>query len=176
MRRVLFAIMLLATGWSAPLMAAPMSFWETLAQARWVQEGRQGPLIYVFMDPNCPYCHVLYNRLQPFIRKGQVVVRFIPVGMLTPSSAGKAAAILESPDPQKALAKNEKGFHGDRGAIAPVTPTPATEKMLRHNLYYFSVTDATGVPATMYKKRSGQVGVITGAPSHDNLAKILQGL
>ena len=176
MRRVLFAIMLLATGWSAPLMAAPTGFWATLAQARWVQEGRQGPLIYVFTDPNCPYCHVLYKRLQPFIRKGQVVVRFIPVGMLTPSSAGKAAAILESPDPQKALAKNEKGFHDDRGAIAPVTPTPATEKMLRHNLYYFELTDATGVPAIMYKKHGGQVGVITGAPSHDNLAKILQGL
>ncbi|MCK9189815.1 thiol:disulfide interchange protein DsbG [Acidithiobacillus sp.] len=176
MRRVLFAIMLLATGWSVPLAAAPVGFWETLAQARWIQEGRQGPLIYVFMDPNCPYCHVLYDRLQPFIRKGRVVVRFIPVGMLTPSSAGKAAAILESADPQKALAQNEKGFHGDRGAIAPVTPTPAIEKMLRHNLYYFSVTDATGVPATLYKKRNGQVSVITGVPSPDNLAKILQAL
>ena len=48
--------------------------------------------------------------------------------------------------------------------------------MLRHNLYYFSVTDATGVPAIMYKKHGGQVGVITGAPSPGNLAKILQRL
>ena len=100
-----------------------------LAGARpyhYIQEGSKGAVIYDFIDPNCPYCHQIYTWLRNPIDNGGLRVRFIIVGFLTPSSAGKAAAILSAADPVQALQKNEVQFSvqrsGPQGGIAPASP------------------------------------------------------
>jgi len=85
-------------------------YWQALTHTHYIQEGSKGPIIYDFYDPNCPYCHEIYTWLQNPIHNKQIQVRFITVGFLTPSSAGKAAAILSAKDPLAALKLNENKF------------------------------------------------------------------
>ncbi|MHB8115638.1 MAG: thioredoxin fold domain-containing protein [Acidithiobacillus ferrivorans] len=88
--------------------------------------GHAGPLIVVFMDPNCIYCHLLWKALQKPVADGQLRVKLIPVGFLKDSSAAKAATILAAKDPAVAWANNEKGFndHTEEGGTQPLAQIP----------------------------------------------------
>ncbi|MEY2341855.1 thioredoxin fold domain-containing protein [Acidithiobacillus sp. IBUN Pt1247-S3] len=101
-------------------------FWKALTHTQYIQEGNKGPIVYLFMDPNCPYCHQLYTWLQNPAAANKIRLRVIVVGFLTPSSEAKAAAILGASNPRAALQKNEDGFaiHDDapEGGIAPAAP------------------------------------------------------
>ena len=97
---------------------------DHIQQASYVAEGQGTRLLYIFFDPNCPYCHTLYRNLRPWVGKGGLQVRWIPVGILTSTSEAKAAAILQAPNPLAALRKNEEdyGFSDDAGGgITPAT-------------------------------------------------------
>ena len=52
------------------------------------------PAIYIFADPNCIICHEFYNEVYPLMEANKVMVFVIPIGMIKPTSAGKAAHIL----------------------------------------------------------------------------------
>ena len=52
------------------------------------------PAIYIFADPNCIICHEVYNEVYPLMEANKVMVFVIPIGMIKPTSAGKAAHIL----------------------------------------------------------------------------------
>ena len=47
----------------------------------YIQEGHQGPIIYDFQDPNCPYCHVMYEHEAALIQAGKLTVRYVPVAL-----------------------------------------------------------------------------------------------
>lgn len=50
---------------------------------------------YVFVDPRCPYCHKTYDGFVTAIGKGQdLVVHYIPVGILGPESENSAKEML----------------------------------------------------------------------------------
>ena len=72
------------------------SAWPKLEKSNWVADGDDDAkrVIYVFSDPNCPYCHKFYEVARPWVESGKVQLRHIPVGIIKPSSPGKAAAIL----------------------------------------------------------------------------------
>ena len=52
------------------------------------------PAIYIFADPNCIICHEFYNEVYPLMEANKVMVFVIPIGMIKPTSADKAAHIL----------------------------------------------------------------------------------
>src|SRR4030065_62609 len=72
-------------------------------QATWIRDGKSAHVIYVFFDPNCPYCHKVYEMLRPQVQRGEVELRWVVTGKLMTNSAGKAAAMLESTHPTKTL-------------------------------------------------------------------------
>src|SRR5699024_11211169 len=80
------------------------------------------PTLYAFIDPNCIYCHKLYQQAKPLISSGRLQVHWIMVGVLGQSSIGRAAAILAAEDSVAALAKNEASFQPrvERGGIKPI--------------------------------------------------------
>ena len=100
-----------------------LDYWQALSHTHYIEEGSKGPILYDFLDPNCPYCHQTYVWLQNPVDGGQLRVRFVIVGFLSPSSKGKAAAILAAPEPLAALRRTEKGFamtqNGPEGGIEP---------------------------------------------------------
>ena len=72
--------------------------WKSLEKSTWIQDGdvNAKKIIYVFNDPNCPYCHTFWKQARPLVESGKVQLRHIVVGVIRPSSKGQAATILSN--------------------------------------------------------------------------------
>jgi len=99
---------------SAPLeqlVYAPMAkeVWAKMEKSSWIQDGDTNAprTVYLFSDPNCPYCNMFWEQARPWVKAGKVQLRHIMVGIIRQDSPGKSAALLASPDPQKPC-KNTK--------------------------------------------------------------------
>lgn len=126
-------------------------------------------IVYVYFDPNCIYCHELYDRLQPYLRSGKLSVTWIPVGFLKRSSVGKAEAILAAPDPVRALAQNERLFDRAReeGAIAPaVNPATAVAAAVYFNTRLLARSGELATPTLVLAEKGQGIRVIPGMPAH----------
>jgi thiol:disulfide interchange protein DsbG len=60
------------------LRQAAASMLADIGQASWVRDGQSAHVIYVFFDPNCPFCHKVYQDLRPQVERGEVELRWIP--------------------------------------------------------------------------------------------------
>ena len=88
------------------------AMWNMLeTNSHWIGEGSNDAAtkVYVFTDPNCPYCKALWENVQPWVKSGKVQIRHIPVGVLGESSRKKSAYILAAANPVKAMIDNESG-------------------------------------------------------------------
>lgn len=155
--------------------------WNKLEASHWIEDGRKGAprTVYVFTDPNCPYCNKLWADARPWVDSGKVVLRHVMVGMLTPTSAGKAAALLASRDPAGALAAYERGHMarngkslasgqprplGDEG-LQPLADIPAgLRAKLTANEELMASLGLQATPAMVWRDAEGKVQVQTGAP------------
>ncbi len=147
--------------------------WSLLEATAGIREG-QGPVrLFVFFDPNCPYCHRVYEALQPYVGRGGIAVRWIPVGILTQSSYGKAAALLEAKDPERALARMEEGTRAGRGDIRPRRANAQTAQALARAVALFQESGAAGVPFLVYRTGVGQLRAVTGEPPPGALQAII---
>ena len=145
--------------------------WEKLEkESHWVTEGAKNAtkVVYVFTDPNCPYCKRFWNDAQPWVKSGKVQLRHIPVGVLGESSRKKAAYILAAKDQTKALIENESGkTPAKERAIAD-----AQAKQLDTNLQLMSQVGASGTPAILYQDATGMLQMHPGAPQGEQLVEI----
>ncbi len=146
----------------------------------WITEGTGRKVLYVIIDPNCPYCHKLWERLRGPVERGELQVRWIIVGYLTPSSFGKAAAILQAKDPVAALRVNEEDFgfrdEDPGGGIEPL-PEEAirdeTRLALAANLSLMQAHNLFGVPLAFFRAVDGRGFMFEGAPPPDVLKELL---
>jgi thiol:disulfide interchange protein DsbG len=152
-----------------PLLA---SAWAKLEHATWIAEGAKHPkrIVYEFVDPNCPYCHLFWLANQPYMAHG-LQVRHILVGVITKSSMNKAAAILDSHHPRAAFIKNERHYkihsvaENKAGGIAPETnPKAKTLKKIRANNVLMHNLGVNGTPGIFYKDTKGRVQRAIGLP------------
>lgn len=144
--------------------------------ATWIGEGKGNHIVYVFFDPNCPYCQKLFMNLRPYVEKGGFQARWIPVGILMASSHGKAAALLDAKDPLQALRHNEEHYvrgDGFGGIEEELMPSDKTEKALDTNAQLLSMSGAPGVPLMLFRTKEGPVVFISGGPPEDKLKEIL---
>ncbi len=145
----------------------------------WVQDGKSDAkhMMYVVGDPNCVYCHKFYQVTRPFVKSGDLAIRWIWVGYLKPSSAGMAAAILNAKDPAKLLAKNESGFsdRSEQGGIKPLkNPPQAALDKLQKNMDFMSKFQFPGTPVLIYMDQSGQPKTMYGVPQGEDLKKVVE--
>jgi len=133
--------------------------------------GTKGPIITAFMDPNCSWCHVFYGKITPLVAAGQVRIRFVMVGMLKPSSPGRAAAIYAAKDPAAALKKDEAAFDEkqEEGGLPPVTTDEtATAKVMQNNALMGSAGPVS-TPSLLYCDKAKKAAVYTqGMPQDIN--------
>lgn len=145
--------------------------WEKLEkESHWVSEGskKADTTVYIFTDPNCPYCKRLWQEAQPWVKSGKVQIRHIPVGVLGESSQKKAAYILAAKDGSKALVDNESG-------AAPAKENPIAEKQqqqLDENLQLMQQLGASGTPAILFRDETGLMQLHPGAAQGEQLAEI----
>jgi len=173
-RRVVVALLLMTIlGQSAYARVENSILWGELQKAASISEGAGERQLYIFFDPNCPYCHDLYQSLQPLIGPKQLKIAWIPVGILALSSFGKAAHLLEDKNPTAALAEAERNFRHRKGGLTPRRATPAIAAELASNAQLLTVAGGNGVPFLVYKDRMGRVRIVVGNPPKDALARII---
>ena len=147
--------------------------WTDLERTHWIADGKPDAPVtaYVFTDPNCPYCNQLWREARPLVQSGQLQLRHILVGILRPSSEGKAAAILQAASPDQALAShaqayaNAQGKNPDALGITPLARIPMSARdALASNVALMSAMGLHATPATVWKNAQGVVQIRTGMP------------
>lgn len=92
--------------------------WRAVEGSASFVEGHAGPVVAAFIDLDCGYCSQLWRRVRAPLAAGRLRVRWIPVAVLAPDGAQRAAALLQAADPVAALAAHESRI----GASPPPAP------------------------------------------------------
>lgn len=153
--------------------------WKELEKASWIAEGAKDPktIIYEFVDPNCPFCHLFWLANQPYMKVG-LQVRHILVGFLSPSSTMKAAAILSAKDPTVAFLENEAKYRSgvpesQAGGVKDAAhPDKAVLARIDANSRLMQKLEVNGTPGVFYKDKQGKVRRIVGLPKLSTLPGI----
>lgn len=147
-----------------------------IEQAAAVTTGAAHPksTIYVMFDPNCIFCHFVWEALKPYETAG-LQVKWVPVAFLKPTSAGIAAAMLLAKNPAAAFEQNETGFvdSTETGGLAPQgTVAGDIISKIKGNNTLMAAFGSHGTPTIIYKDASGAVQVKDGMPRLSELPGI----
>ncbi len=151
-----------------------------IKQATWIRDGKSAHVIYVFFDPNCPYCHKVYEMLRPQVQRGEVELRWVVIGKLMETSVGKAATMLEAENPTEAFYRNERDFSQVTGKFGGIEEEPLpreeTIRQLNANHALLNRSGFDAVPALLFRTKDGKADIIRGAPPAAFLEKLLKEL
>lgn len=158
------------------LVYGPMAkqVWAKLDKTAWIADGKADAprVVYLFSDPNCPYCNMFWQQARPWVDSGKVQLRHIMVGIIRADSPAKSAALLASADPQKALQAHESA--GKASTLKPLAKIPAqVQAKLDANLALMEELGLSVTPAIFYLDDKGQLQTQQGAPRPEMLGKIL---
>lgn len=145
-----------------------------LERSTWIADGsaKASRIIYMFSDPNCPYCNMFWKQARPWVEAGDVQIRHVMVGMLRQDSVEKAAALLNAKDQQAALHEHESA--GKDSVLKGLKQIPAAiQQQLDSNLGLMAEMGVAATPAIFYPDESGQLRQQRGAPSPDALKQIM---
>lgn len=166
MRRVLFSLILVfATVWGMPANAAGNSLSERLfsdvENAQWVPIGSDtAPIIYVFVDTECNYCHEYWFDLaNPYVEEGQLQVRLIPVAIINDKSKSEASQLIAATDPANAWKRHVKG---DPSALAARETNAIAADAVDQNTALFKRWNMKSTPYSVYRDPNGVVRVVRG--------------
>lgn len=146
---------------------------QQLEHARWIPVGAPSSarVVYIFTDPECPFCHELWKAMQTATAP-DVQVRYLLVAVIDADSRGKDAAILESANPAATFERQERSF--DQGGIAPKsTSQPATNATIATNEALMQQLHIYGTPGLVYLDEHQHLNVFAGMPSPTQLRSIL---
>lgn len=142
---------------------------DGVESANWIKLGSdKAPVIYSFIDPECPHCHDLIQNIRKsgYLEQGLLQVRLIPVGVLTENSLTEAAYLLAAPDPQKELFRH---LDGDKTAL--LADKTVNTQGVQRNIKLMQDWKLDVTPFSVYRGRDGKVKVLQGVP--DDLKKII---
>ena len=158
------------------LVYAPMSkaLWAKMESAAWIADGKDSAprKVYLFSDPNCPYCNMFWEQARPWVKSGKVQLRHIMVGIIREDSPGKSAALLAAKDPAKALHDHEKA--GKASTLKALDKVPeAVQQKLAANMALMEEMGLQATPAIFYQDEQGNLQSQQGAPRPELLGNIL---
>ncbi len=159
--------------WIAPPGGSPLGLMQRLDRAKWIATGAKSAerVVYVFTDPDCPFCNELWKAMQK-ARAPDVQIRYLLVAVIDADSKGKDVAILEAKDPVAAFEQSERNF--DRGGIAPkAVARPETSEIIGFNGDLMAALHLFGTPGLVYQDEQGQVKVFAGMPDERQLRAIV---
>jgi len=126
--------------------------------SNWIKFGSDdAPVIYSFMDPQCPHCHDFMKDLRnDYIEKGLIQLRMIPVGFRDETLA-QAAFLLAAPD-----AKTRWYAHLDGDTTALPATSNTNTQGIQKNLALMQAWKFNVTPMTIYRGKDGKVKIIRG--------------
>ena len=145
--------------------------WEKLKDSSWIADGsdKAQTIVYVFTDPNCPYCKRFWNDARAWVDAGKVQLRHVMVGTLGESSQKKAAYLLSAKDPKAALQGNESA---KKPAEEAKTIEPKQRQQIDDNQQLMGLLGASGTPAILYLDETGMLQMHPGAPQGEQLIEL----
>jgi len=158
------------------LVYEPMSkaTWAKLEKTTWIADGKADAprTLYVFSDPNCPYCNMFWEQARPWVESGKVQLRHIMVGIIRPDSLAKSAALLAAKDPAKALHSHEA--EGKGSDLKPLAQIPAAiKRQLADNMTLMKELGLQATPAIFFLDEHGRLQRQQGAPRPEMLEALL---
>ena len=148
--------------------------WANMEKSNWIEDGKKDAprIVYLFSDPNCPYCNMFWEQARPWVDSGKVQLRHIMVGIIREDSPGKSAALLAAKDPQHALHEHEKA--GKASTLKALSKIPAdVQAKLDANAQLMTDLEVSATPAIFYLDEDGNLQQQQGAPSPEKLVQIL---
>jgi thiol:disulfide interchange protein DsbG len=150
--------------------------YQQLEKAAYVTEGTTRTpksVIYVFVDANCPFCHLAWRAVQPYEAAG-LQVRWIPVATLGPTSMPKAVEVLAATDKLAAFRRMEENHGKPWNSSAASSPeTHATiAASIENNDKLMDAFGIGGTPGMVWRDRQGKVQVKSGMPRLSELPGI----
>jgi thiol:disulfide interchange protein DsbG len=157
---------------------------QALADAKntaWVLDGKADAkhVTYAVADPNCSYCNKLYEVTRPYVKSGDLAIRWIWVGFLRDTSPGLAQAILAAKDPAQAMAQDEGKFDPKSGksGLAPLTnPSKEVADKFKKNMDFIGKYQFPGTPVLIFRDQSGTPQASFGLPVDDQLANTINSM
>lgn len=158
------------------LVYAPMAkaVWAKMEKTSWIADGKADAprIVYLFSDPNCPYCNLFWEQARPWVESGKVQLRHIMVGIIREDSPAKSAALLASKDPQKALHDHESA--GKASKLKALANIPAdVQAKLNANQALMDELGLSATPAIFYLDDQQRLQQQQGAPRPEMLGQIL---
>ncbi|ATJ83845.1 thiol:disulfide interchange protein DsbG [Halomonas beimenensis] len=144
--------------------------WQALQDSAWIADGDADATrtVYVFTDPNCPYCRRFWQAARPWVEAGRVRLRHVMVGILEHDSPRLAVSLLAAADPAAALAAHERG-----DGIEPLEPLPRRwELALQENHGLMERLGLVATPGLVYRV-DDRLQTDQGMPSEERLTEIL---
>ncbi len=131
-----------------------------IENSNWVPLGEAGaPILYSFIDPQCPHCHdFVESLLKDYIDTGKVQLRMIPVGFRDETRA-QAAFLLATPDAGAAWRRH---LAGDKDAL-PARPE-INQQGVQRNLAIMQSWKFNVTPMIVYRGKGGEVKIVRGQP------------
>jgi thiol:disulfide interchange protein DsbG len=132
--------------------------YDDLENSNWIVLGaKDAPHVYMFIDPQCPYCKAFTKDLRKdYIEPGLLQVRMIPVGFKDDTRA-QAAFLLAAPNPEGRWYRH---LEGDTNAL-PVTKS-INQQGVQRNLSVMQSWKFNVTPLTVYKDGGGEIKIVQG--------------
>lgn len=128
--------------------------------------------VYVFFDPQCPHCAVLWQSAKPL--KSQARFVWIPVGLIGKTSIAQGATILGAKDPIAAMDENEASVLAKQGGISASGEGDAQKAAVEKNTALLTRFGFGGVPTIVaLHAQTGALVTNEGSMSTADLAKLL---
>ncbi len=130
-----------------------------IENSNWVPIGQAGtPMVYSFIDPQCPHCHDMMVAMRPYIESGKVQVRLIPVGLKDVTKA-QAAFLLATPGPEAVWWE-----HLDGNPNALPAKLEINSQGVERNLAIMQSWKLSATPLVVYRGKDEKVKIIRGKP------------
>ncbi len=131
--------------------------------SNWVPIGQAGtPLIYSFIDPQCPHCHSMMQDMKPLIDAGRIQVRMIPVGFKDETRA-QAAYLMATPSPEQVWWAH---MNGDETALP--ARKDINQQGVQRNMSVMQSWKLTVTPLIIYRAKDNTVKIVRGKPRDMN--------
>lgn len=133
-----------------------------IENSNWIPMGAQGaPIMYAFIDPQCPHCHAMLEDLKiDYINDGRVQLRIIPIGFREETRA-QSAFLLAAPDPQERLYNYIEGDDSALPARSEINQQGVQRNLALMQSWKFDVT-----PMVIYRSKAGDIKIVRGRPQN----------
>jgi hypothetical protein len=149
------------------------TFTEALKTSIWFQVGApEAPMIYMIVDPQCPFCHATWQKIKPFVFARKLQVRIVMIAGLK-GSYPLAVSILSRPGDGAASAwlSGEGSMHDvpvRQGPIPGSGDWDRVAKMLQINTHFIDRFAIDRTPFISYQSMDGTLYTSLGLPQDLN--------